>query len=98
VRRDNGCGTTVKGNDDVGWCSNYVVLWLRKRQNRDTIEWWESDQDLDNLFIPMEGESRVVREGSMRRRCRFNTSVSTLEVKRRDKALLEDEVEVACSS
>jgi hypothetical protein len=40
VRRDDECGPTVKGNDDVGWSSNDVVLWLGRRQNRDAVEWW----------------------------------------------------------
>jgi hypothetical protein len=31
--------TTVKGNDDSGWSSDDVVLWLGRRQNEDTIEW-----------------------------------------------------------
>jgi hypothetical protein len=26
MRRDSGCGTTVKGNDDGGWSSDGVVL------------------------------------------------------------------------
>jgi hypothetical protein len=40
VRRDDECGMTVKWNDDDRWSSNEVVLWLRRRQNRDTIDWW----------------------------------------------------------
>jgi hypothetical protein len=38
--RDDGCGTTVKGNDDGGWSFNDVVRWLVRRQNGVTIEWW----------------------------------------------------------
>jgi hypothetical protein len=38
---DDGCGTTVKGNDSVGSSSNGVVLWLGMWQNGDTVEWWE---------------------------------------------------------
>jgi hypothetical protein len=33
VRRDNECETTVKGNDDVKWSFDSVVIWLRRRQN-----------------------------------------------------------------
>jgi hypothetical protein len=40
VRRDNGRETTVKGNDNDGWSSDVVVLWLGRRQNRDAVEWW----------------------------------------------------------
>jgi hypothetical protein len=28
VRRDDACGTTVKGNDGGGWSFDDVVLWL----------------------------------------------------------------------
>jgi hypothetical protein len=38
--RDNGHGTMVKGNDDGGWSSDGVVLWLERRQNGDAVEWW----------------------------------------------------------
>jgi hypothetical protein len=41
VRRDDGCGTAVKGNDDDEWSSDEVVLWLGRRQNKDVVEWWE---------------------------------------------------------
>jgi hypothetical protein len=41
VRRDDGRGTTVEGNNGSGWSFDGVVLWLVRRQNRDTIEWWE---------------------------------------------------------
>jgi hypothetical protein len=40
VRRDNGLGTAIKGNDGDGWSSDGVVLWLGRRQNGDTVEWW----------------------------------------------------------
>jgi hypothetical protein len=40
VRRDDGHGTTVKGNDNSGWISDSVVLLLGRRQNRDIVEWW----------------------------------------------------------
>jgi hypothetical protein len=39
VRRDDEHGMVVKGNDDGGWSSNAVVLWLERRQNEDVIEW-----------------------------------------------------------
>jgi hypothetical protein len=38
VCRDNGCVTTVKGNNDDEWSSDGVVRWLGRKQNRDTIE------------------------------------------------------------
>ncbi len=31
VQRDDGCGTTVKGNDDGGWSFDDVVLCLGRR-------------------------------------------------------------------
>jgi hypothetical protein len=40
VRRDDEHVTVIKGNDDGGWSSDGVVLWLGKRQNSDVIEWW----------------------------------------------------------
>jgi hypothetical protein len=40
VRRDDGCGTAVKGNDDGEWSSDEVVLWLGRRKNKDVVEWW----------------------------------------------------------
>jgi hypothetical protein len=40
VWKDNGCETTLKGNDSGGWISDEVVLWLGRRQNRYTVEWW----------------------------------------------------------
>jgi hypothetical protein len=39
MQRDDGCGMTVKANDNDGWSSDGVVLWLDMRQNRDTVEW-----------------------------------------------------------
>jgi hypothetical protein len=38
VRRDDERETTVKENDTVRWISDDVVLWLRRRKNRDVIE------------------------------------------------------------
>jgi hypothetical protein len=40
VWRDNRREMTVKGNNDVGWSSDDVVLWLGRRQNRDAVDWW----------------------------------------------------------
>jgi hypothetical protein len=40
VQRDDEHETGVKGNDDGGWSSDGVVLWLRRRQNGDVVEWW----------------------------------------------------------
>jgi hypothetical protein len=40
VRRDDGHGMAVKGNDGSGWSSDGVVLWLGRRENRDAVEWW----------------------------------------------------------
>jgi hypothetical protein len=39
VRRDDERGMTLKENDDDGWSSDDVVLWLIKMQNKDVIEW-----------------------------------------------------------
>jgi hypothetical protein len=33
VQRNDGCDTVVKGNDDVVYSSDGVVLWLEMRQN-----------------------------------------------------------------
>jgi hypothetical protein len=40
VQRDDGCETAVKENDRGGWSSDGVVLWLKRRQNEDAVEWW----------------------------------------------------------
>jgi hypothetical protein len=39
VRRDNGRGMAVKGNDGGGWSSDGMILWLGRWQNGDAIEW-----------------------------------------------------------
>jgi hypothetical protein len=39
VWRDDVREIAVKGNDDEGWSSDGMVLWLRRRQNRDMIKW-----------------------------------------------------------
>jgi hypothetical protein len=38
VQRDDRYKIMVKENDDGGWSSNDVVLWLGMRQNRDTVK------------------------------------------------------------
>jgi hypothetical protein len=40
VRRDDEHETVVKENDGGRWSSYGVVLWLRRRKNRDVVEWW----------------------------------------------------------
>jgi hypothetical protein len=40
VGRDDGHVTAVKGNNNDEWNFDGVVLWLGRRQNGDTIEWW----------------------------------------------------------
>jgi hypothetical protein len=40
VRRDDGHEALGKGNDNGGWSSDGVVLWLGRGQNGDTVEWW----------------------------------------------------------
>jgi hypothetical protein len=39
VRRDDGRETAMKENDDDGWSSDGVVLWLGRIQNEDVVEW-----------------------------------------------------------
>jgi hypothetical protein len=39
ARKDDVCGTAMKGNDNDWWSSNCVVL-LGKRQNGDVVERW----------------------------------------------------------
>jgi hypothetical protein len=38
MRRDDGHVTVVKRNDDGGWSSDDVMLWLVRRYNRDAVE------------------------------------------------------------
>jgi hypothetical protein len=40
LARDDGCETSLKGNDGGGWSSDGVVFWLGRRQNGDIVEWW----------------------------------------------------------
>jgi hypothetical protein len=39
VWRDDGREIVMKGNDDAGWSSDGMVLWLRRRQNGDMVKW-----------------------------------------------------------
>jgi hypothetical protein len=99
VRRDNWCETTVKGNDDVKWSSDGVVIWLRRRQNWDATEWWEECPRLrDDLSITLEGESRAVRADSLRGWYEFNASVLAWEERQRGEELLKDETDAVGSS
>jgi hypothetical protein len=41
VRKNEECETMMKGNNDGGWSSDGVVLWLGMRQDGVTVEWWE---------------------------------------------------------
>jgi hypothetical protein len=41
VRRDDGRGPAVKGNNGARWSSDDMVLRLGRRQNEDVVEWWE---------------------------------------------------------
>jgi hypothetical protein len=43
VRRDNGCGTTVKGNNGYGWSSDDVTLWLGGGKIETRLSGGESD-------------------------------------------------------
>jgi hypothetical protein len=65
VRRDDGCGTAVKGNDDGGWSSVGVVFWLERRQNGYTVECvvWRVAKVEMTFFIVVEGGSRAIQGG-----------------------------------
>jgi hypothetical protein len=60
--RDDGHETTVKGNDNGGWSSDDMMLWLGRRQNEDPVEWWRVGR-LRWSFITVKGESQAVRGG-----------------------------------
>jgi hypothetical protein len=68
MRRDDGCGTAVKGNDGSKWSSDGMVLMLGRIQNGDTFEWWGEWPRLRWPFYSSGGwESRCsarVAEGS----------------------------------
>jgi hypothetical protein len=38
--RDNWREISVKGNDSGRWSSDGMVLWRRRMQNEDAVEWW----------------------------------------------------------
>jgi hypothetical protein len=38
VRKDDGRGAMVKENNNSGWSSDDMVLWLMRRQNEYTVE------------------------------------------------------------
>jgi hypothetical protein len=40
MRTDDECKTAVKRNNDGRWNSDGIVLWLGRRQDKDTVEWW----------------------------------------------------------
>jgi hypothetical protein len=40
VRRDDGHGLSIKGNDGDGSSFDGVVLRLERRRNGDVVEWW----------------------------------------------------------
>jgi hypothetical protein len=63
VQRDNGCGTTVKGNNGYGWSSDDVTLWLGGGKIEIRLSGGESDHGWDYLFIAMNVGSRVVWGG-----------------------------------
>jgi hypothetical protein len=60
VRRDDGCGTMVKGNDGGVWSFDVVVLWPVGGKIEMRLNVGESDQGWDDIFIAMEVESRTV--------------------------------------
>jgi hypothetical protein len=99
VRRDKGRGTAVKENNDDGWSSNDVVLWLERRQNEDVVEWWEECPRLRWHFYSSGGweldcSRRVAGGGSA-----YLILWFWLEKGRRwDEALLEDEADATSSS
>jgi hypothetical protein len=53
--RDDGRETMVKGNDSGEWSSDGVVLWLGRRQNGDTVEWWREWPRLRRSFYSSGG-------------------------------------------
>jgi hypothetical protein len=40
VQREDERGTSVKSNNNGGWSSDAVMLWLGRRQNGGAVEWW----------------------------------------------------------
>jgi hypothetical protein len=99
VRRDDVCGMTVNGDDGSGWSSDGVVLWLGRRQNRDTIEWWREWSNLRWHFYSSGGwklgwPGRVAGGSGTDLMFRFR-----LEIRRwQNEVLSEDEADAASSS
>jgi hypothetical protein len=60
VLRDDGCRTVVKGNDDGGWSSDGVVLWIGRDKMETRLSGVKSGQYWDDLFIAVQDESRAV--------------------------------------
>jgi hypothetical protein len=85
--------TSVEGNNGGGWSSDGMVLWLRRRQNGDTVEWCGEWPWLRWCFYNSGGIVRRFGEDSLRRWCRFNASVLAREGRQRD-----DEAEATSSS
>jgi hypothetical protein len=54
---------TVKGNNGDAWIFDDVMLWLWRRKNGDTVEWWRTGQGWNDIFIKVEGGSQTVRGG-----------------------------------
>jgi hypothetical protein len=77
VRRNDRYETTVKGNDNGGWTSDGVILWLERRQNGDAGGWWGRVANIEMIFL-YQWRVRVGQsgEGSLRWCCGFNASAS----------------------
>jgi hypothetical protein len=57
----------VKENNGGGWSSDSMVLWLRRRSNKDIVEWWRVT-NVEITFYRNEGGSWTVqREGGRHR-------------------------------
>jgi hypothetical protein len=92
AQRDDKCETAVKENDNDGWSSDGVVLWLGRRQNRYVVGWWGEWPRLRWSFYSSGGEVGRSGESSLRGWCGFNISVLTWEGRRWNKALAEYEL------
>jgi hypothetical protein len=87
----------MKGNDNDndGWSSDGVVLWLVRKQIGVTDKCWEEWPMLRCPFYSSGGWKSSGSGSGRRRWCRFKTLVSAREGRRRDEVLSEDEAEVA---
>jgi hypothetical protein len=81
VQRDDERDTMVKGNNDGGWISDGVVLWLGRRKMEMWLSGGESDHDWMTFLWQWRVRVRRSRKGGRRWRCRFNASVSGREVR-----------------